>query len=104
MGVIHNVSINAASSGANTIYAGATGLRIRVLGYVIVAAGAVTATWKSGSTGLTGAMSLITGVPAVAPMVANRDYGHLVTAAGDDLVLTLSGAVQVSGHAVIEVL
>lgn len=100
---IFNVKIDAAAT-SNTIYAGATGKVIRVLGYVLVGAGTVTATWKSGTTALTGAMTLAAGTPVAAPVVPLRDFAHLATAPGDALVLALSSTVQVSGHAVIEVL
>lgn len=93
--------IDAAASGPNVLVSGISGKTIRVLSYVLVAAGAVTATWKSGSTAKSGDMSLITGVPLPAPagplLVANR-AAWLETDSGEDLVLTLNGTVQVSGH------
>lgn len=94
--------VDTATSGANAIVTAAAGRRIRVVSYVLVAAGAVTAKWQSASTDLTGAMSLITGTPlpvAPFPLRHSGGYdGHLQTAPGEALNLTLGGAVQVSGH------
>jgi hypothetical protein len=96
--------IDTASMGDNTIVAAVTGRRIRVVSYVLVAAGAVTAQWKDSAAAtvkLAGAMSLITGVPVEAqPMPEGRgaQYGHFETSAGNALVLNLGGNVQVSGH------
>lgn len=97
-----SASISTASSGATAVVAAASGRRIRVVSYVLVAAGAVTAKWQSASTDLTGAMSLITGTPlAPAPFPQRHSGGydgHIQTAPGEALNLTLGGAVQVSGH------
>lgn len=96
-------AIAAASSGDNTIVAAVTGKRIKVISYVVVAAGAVTAKWKSGAgTDLSGAMSLAAnGGVSMAPPGAptGRRAGHLLqTASGAALVLNLGGAVSVAGH------
>lgn len=91
--------IDLADSG--TVVAAITGKKIRVLSYTIVAAGAVTAIWKSGTTALSGAMSMITGVPIHSSVQPNSlgDYVPVLqTAAGEALVVTLSSGVQVSGH------
>lgn len=92
--------INAAASGANEIIPAVAGKKIIVQGYLLVAAGAVTATWKSATTALSGAMSLITGTPVPAPIGGDRMevVPWLETASGEALNLTLGGAVQVSGH------
>lgn len=85
------------------VVAAVAGRRIRVLAGLLVAAGSVTATWKSGSTGLTGAMSMVVGVPLpMAPSNSMDTVPHLQTAAGEALNLTLSGAVQVSGYLVYD--
>jgi len=91
--------ISASSSGDNTIVAAVTSKKIRVLGYVIVAAGTVGVTWKSGTggTALSGLMSLTanTGIAA-----AYCPVGLLETGSGVLLNLTLDAAVAVTGHLV----
>lgn len=94
--------IDVATQASHTIVSGVTGKKIRVVSYLLTAAGSVTVTWKRGSTGLTGAITLATGVPLpAAPMpegARGGQYGHFETDQGEALVLTLGGAVQVSGH------
>lgn len=71
------------------------GKKIRVLGLVLVVASAVTVKLQSGgATDLTGAMSLIVGVPLVLPTSPN---GYLQTNSGEKLNLVLGSGVQVSG-------
>jgi hypothetical protein len=92
-------AISAASSGVNTIVKGAPGKSIYVSAYLIVAAGAVTATWQDSSASpnlLSGAMAMVTG-SAISNAIPAPD--HIFTVApGKDLTLNLSGAVHVSGH------
>jgi hypothetical protein len=95
--------ISTAVMGNTTIVAGVTGKNIRVVSYILVAAGSVTVQWQSGSTGiLSGAMSLIVGNAVhVDPAGAygGSQLGVLETLAqGDALILILGGAVQISGH------
>lgn len=94
-------SINAASSGANTLVAAVSGQRVVVTGFLFVVASAVTVVFKSGSTALTGTMSFdpATGNPGAAQ---SFQQGLMQTAAGEALVMTLGGAVQVSGYLVYE--
>ncbi len=98
------VPISVSASGANEIVAAEAGVIVRVIGFYMSAAGAVTATWKSASTGLTGAMSMITGVPlgAVAPPGYPNDQCLFATAPGEALNLTLSGAVAVGGFVLVQ--
>ena len=87
--------INAATSGdANTIVAAVAGKQIRVLSYTLIADAAVTATWKSGTTAISGAMSL----PANGGAAPTCQSGVLQTATGEALMMTLGGAVGVRGH------
>ena len=60
--------ISGATSGNNTIVAAVTDKRIRVIGLCMVAAAAVVARFESDADGtaLTGAISMITGVPITA--------------------------------------
>jgi hypothetical protein len=90
--------IDAATSGDNTIVAAqGPGKKIRVLSYVLVSAGTVTARFESaaGGTALTGQMT--TAVNSVIPAGYNP-FGHFETAANELLNLELSGAVSVDGH------
>lgn len=102
------LSVSTASSGDNTLVAaGNPNQKIRVCGYTLVVASAVTVQWKTGTAGsgsnvaLSGVMSLITGTPLVCPAaplnVAARN-AYLETAPGEALNLNLGGNVQVSGH------
>lgn len=100
LGAGHDVRtavINATTtSGDNDIVAADTnGNRIRVIGYVLVAAAATTVTWKRGTTALSGAMSLAANGGVSAPL--NDTTPWLQTAANEKLVLTL-GAGAVAGH------
>lgn len=91
---IVTVKIDLAASG--DLVALQTSKRIRVLSYVLVSAGTVTAKFQSGgSTDLTGAMSL---VAASGISSGYNPQGHFETAVGAKLNLVLSGSVQVSGH------
>ncbi len=89
-------AVSVATSGDNTLVAGVTAKRIRLIAAVFVAASAVTLALQSGAAGtaLTGVMSLITGVPLV---LAWEPHGHVQTALSDLLNASLSGNVQVSG-------
>lgn len=97
---MYTAKIDISSSGANTVVAAVAGRRIKVLGYTLVAAGAVTVKWQSDTTDLSGAMALAAnGVVAVAPGGDSLDpVPVLATAAGEALKITLGGAVAVAGH------
>lgn len=93
--------INTASSGDTTIVPAIAGMRIRVVGYTALAAGAVVVTWKSDSTALSGPMTI--GGSVGLSMAQNQstdqsEFGIIQTAPGGALVLGLSAAVQVGGH------
>lgn len=89
--------ISESTSGDNTLLAANSNGHIRVHSFVLVAAGAVTVAFESsvGGPDLTGAMSLITGVPLV---VNFEREGVFQTDSTDLLNLRLGGNVQVSGH------
>ncbi len=100
-------AISASSSGANTVVAAVGARKIRVLNYLLVSAGTVTATWKSDTTGISGALPLVANSAiscAGGSHNANGPEGVLETAGGEALVLSLSGAVAVTGHIRYEVL
>lgn len=90
-------AVNATTtSGDNSIVAADTnGNRIKVIGYVLVAAAATTVTWKRGSTGLSGAMALAANGGIAAPV--NSETAWFQTNANEALVITL-GAGAVQGH------
>ena len=95
-------AISASSSGDNTIVSAVTNKKIKVLNYTAIAAGSVSATWKSGSSiSLSGAMPLAANGGA-APSAGVHTPAGLVplfeTASGEALVLGLSSAVLVAGH------
>jgi hypothetical protein len=86
--------IDVATAADHELVAAVAGLRMRVLSLTLTAANTVTITWKSGATQLSGAMTLVAGVPLTLPY---NPVGWLESAAGESLVLALGGGVQVSG-------
>ena len=93
--------IDTSASGDTTLVTGIAGRCIKVMQYTIVAGGAVTVTFKSGSTALTGGMPFAqNGGAAVAhgPIDRGIPHGLFKTAPGADLKINLSDAVQVGGH------
>lgn len=97
--MVGSETLFAAISGAatdNTIVAAVAGKRIRVLGFGIVAAGAVTVAFESSTTSaLTGVMSLAANGDL--SLTAENPLGLFETVAAELLNMTLGGAVQVSG-------
>ena len=91
--------IDDASSGDNEIVAAVTGKKVRVLALFLVASGAVTARFESGSggTALTGQMSLAANGGFVLPF---NPVGWFETASATLLNLELSGATSVDGSLV----
>jgi len=99
--------IAASSSGDNTVVAGETGVKYRVIGWLLSFSGTVNAKWKSGaSTDKTGLYYGVAGAQAPSPdlpaSAGNIPTGQFVTDTSDALVLNLSGAVAVGGHVVYE--
>lgn len=93
--------IDASASGDNSIVAAVTGRRIRVVGYTIIASGAVTAKWRSASTDISGGMALAANggaAPAVSVISPGGLFGVLQTEPGEALNLNLGAAVSVGGH------
>lgn len=95
MAAFTNLAISTNTSGANELVAATAGKSAHVRGLVLVSANTVTVTIKSGATALSGAMTLTAGEALVLPIHDRRAW--FATAAGEALVLTLGGAVQVSG-------
>lgn len=99
-------AISAASSGDNTLVAAAaSGLKIKVLGMILIGAGDVDVAFESGAggTALTGDMSLAADGNGFVLPVAPIGYHWFETAAATLLNLELSAAVQVSGCIVYHV-
>lgn len=90
-----HAKIDTASSGSQAMVAAVTGKQIVLLNYVMVADGAVTITWQSASTALSGAMSLAANSGIA---VNSGGDGLLTTAAGEALNLSLGGSVGIRGH------
>lgn len=90
------LAVDVAASGDNTLVAAVTGKKIRVVAFVLVAAGTVTARFESGAggTALTGQMSMAVNTQISAPY---NPAGWFETAAAALLNLELSGAVSVDG-------
>lgn len=100
-GELKFAKITAASSGANEVVAAVTGKRIRVVSYLLSAAGTVNAKWQSASTDLTGLHYMVANNQVPVPF---SPVGYFETASGEALNLNLSGAIAVGGHvAYIEV-
>lgn len=90
------VIIDHAASGDNQVVAAVAGKKILVLGFFLVAAGAVTARFESGAggTALTGQMVLAANSQLSVPY---NPAGWFETAAGAALNLELSAATSVDG-------
>lgn len=93
--------IDTASSGNTTIVAADNaGRRVVVTAFAFVCGGTVSVKFRSGaSTDLTGAMPFVANGGMSSPSAGGDTAGYSVleTAAGESLVINLSGAVQVSG-------
>jgi len=101
---IRRAAISGATSGNNTLVAAVSGLKIKVLGMVLYAAGAVDVRLESGAgtTALTGVMSFAAAGDGVVIPIAPPGYHWIETAAGALLNMELGGAVQVSGFLVYQ--
>lgn len=89
--------VSAAGAGANQLVAAVPNNRIVVIGYVIVAAGAVSVKFQSGANDITGLMALAANGGLVVP--AGDEYAALFqTNVNEALNLNNSAAVAVGGH------
>lgn len=91
--------INASTSGNNTLVAGVTSKKIRVLAYNFIANGTVNAKFQSAASGtdLTGLKYCVVNTGLVAPF---NPLGWFETGAGSLLNLNLSAAIAVGGELV----
>lgn len=87
--------IDHAANGANTIVAGVAAQTIRVHKMVLVCKSTVGVTIRSGTTNLTGAMTMKSGGSIVLDLDTRPWF---TTAASDGFVIFLSAAVQISGR------
>ena len=106
---IKRAAISVAASGDNTLVAAVSGLKIKVLGLVMYAAGDVLARLESaaGGTALTGVIRMAgagvgLGNDSIILPMAPPGYHWVETVAGQLLNLELGGAVQVSGFIVYQ--
>jgi hypothetical protein len=97
--------VSVAGSGDTIIVGAATIYRIRVLAYMLVAAGTVLVQWKSGVG--TSALGMVRPLSGAMPMVANGSLNTgqpdpaawlFQTELAQPLVLNLSAAIAVTGH------
>ena len=90
---IKYLTVNASSSGANTLLAGITGKKIRVLAMQAQAITAVSMNLESGTTDISGVIAL--GATAGVTLPMSDPYGWCETAEGAALNCTLSSGVAV---------
>lgn len=101
--MIKSAVINASTNGDNQIVAGVTGMRIRVVNFVLIPNATVVCKFTDGGggTALTGPMSITTAglFPGFAPPIPPGNLqGHFETSQGNDLTLNLGAGTQVSGY------
>jgi hypothetical protein len=100
--------INVSALGANTVVAAVAGRRLRVLGFILDAAGVLTVTWQDGAANnLSGPLSLPANTPSlvapIAPAVGGSPYYWMITAPGQSLVLNLSAATACGGIVIYDI-
>jgi len=87
--------VSAVLSGTSTLgIAAVTKTIIRVYALFVSVATATTIEFEDGSTGLSGAMTLASGIPLVLPF---NGYPYFVTSAGNAFNVVPGGSVQTSG-------
>ena len=99
MSLLH-VSVDTAASGNTVLRTGVASTVYHVINYVLVAGGTVNVKFLSAATTLCGALPFV--VNSGASASGTRDAPLFSTAVGEDLILNLSGAVQISGHITID--
>jgi hypothetical protein len=99
-----SAAISTTTSGQTAVVAAVTGRKIKVLGYVLMAAGTVNVKWQDGTTDLTGALPLTAQVGAVVPQCGGEGYHPewFKTTAGNALNLNCDSTVGVYGQVVYE--
>ena len=96
---VRRTAINAATAGNHTLVPAATGKQTKLLGILLMGAGAVTVKLTNGAGGaeLTGPLSLAVDGNGLLLPVAAPGLHWLETTANTALVLNLSAATQVAG-------
>lgn len=92
-----SAAINISTLGDNTIIAGSPGTKIKIVTILFTAAGDVDITFQSGTTPLSGPMDF-GGTNEPMGIVACHGPGPLPCALGEDFVINLSAAIQLSGY------
>jgi hypothetical protein len=100
-------AINAAASGPNTIVPAQPGRRVRVLGFLLTAAGAVSVQWQDGGgANLSGLLVIAaaggTITAPIAPPVVGTELFWMVGTTSQSLILNLSAAVGVGGMVIFD--
>lgn len=88
-------AISTGSNGDNIIVDAVSGKKIRVLSYMFISSGIVTAIWQSGSTDISGPLPLVasTGVSA-----GYNSKGHFETSVGAALQINQNSTATLGGH------
>jgi hypothetical protein len=89
-------AVNVSTSGGNILIPAVAGKRLRVVNGLVMSAGVVTVTFKSGvgGTAITGELQLTAQTGFIAPFCP---VGHFQTGVGQPLVLELNDAISVDG-------
>lgn len=95
-----NFEVDCAASGNNTIYNVTNGQRVLVLDLFLQAEADVTIQVRSAATDLTGPIDFTTATARERRFSNGGIPVFKTVATGDDLILNLSGAVQVNGYGV----
>jgi len=98
-----SVVVNKSASGANELVAAVTGAIIRVTQVALVAAEAVTVTFKSATTAITGPMAWGANVPFI-DRSAQQNRGLFATAPGEALNMDLGAAKAVGGYICVQII
>jgi hypothetical protein len=97
-----SAKIQTASTSDTIVAAQGAGVRIRVLGYVLMASGAGTVQFVSGATDLTGPMEVADAGGLVAPVTPNGG-GWFDSGSNEAITLVTTGGTQINGHVVFSV-
>jgi hypothetical protein len=94
---IKSAPIDVSAAGDNEVVAAVENRRIRVLGYTLIAGGAVNAKWAAASGDFSGPLPLAANTGA-SPSPATPPAFIFETEVGEALDLNLSAAIPVGGH------
>ena len=100
--ILNNAVINFATVADQTVVSAVAGKQIKVYALNMTPGGTTTVTPKDGATALTGAITIVAGIPFILNASANGDP-WFVTSSGNAFVINNSVAVQVSGSCRYEI-